>query len=589
MKKPSAFFIPQTGINIGYGHLFRILNLLNELKSTDIESVLCLNEKLNIRHYKTLYFSSYCELLSLIKKHKPAFIIMDFFNYPENFIKEIPDEIILYFIDKPALSKINNISIYLNPLTPLKYKYLKPFQFVYEGLEYLPLNPYLKQIKKIKKGNGLLISFGNSDPNKLTLKILKYLEKINPNIKLQVSLGKYFPDNYKQEIIVYLKKKFKDYEYFTETGIAFYKRIENSDKVITSFGLTAIESLLLKKTVGLYNNSLYHTGLSKNLKENFFIIGTYRLTFNIRSKIKKFLNIKKKSSLNIEKKSLKTLFKKIRQTENRNCPVCGSEEVLIILNQIEKTIYCCKRCGSKFLSIKKAENLRKRYDNRFFFEEYKKKYGRTYIEDRATIEKISEERLQIIEQLKPEKGKILDVGSAFGFFLNVARERGWEAMGVEINKYAVTYTKKNFGIDCICGDFLKVKFKEKFDVITFWYTIEHFKEIEKVIKKITTILKPGGLLCLGIPNGNGALYKFARKKWLKLHPEDHYIDFSIKGAKIFFKKYNFFLLKKIVKGIHPERIGLRGKLIKNLASFIIKLTSLGDTMELYFIYSPSSR
>ncbi|OEJ17706.1 methyltransferase [Brachyspira hampsonii] len=51
-----------------------------------------------------------------------------------------------------------------------------------------------------------------------------------------------------------------------------------------------------------------------------------------------------------------------------------------------------------------------------------------------------------------DKGNILDVGSATGFLLEVAKEIGFEPYGIEISEYASSIAKKKFGDDRVCND-----------------------------------------------------------------------------------------------------------------------------------------
>ena len=46
--------------------------------------------------------------------------------------------------------------------------------------------------------------------------------------------------------------------------------------------------------------------------------------------------------------------------------------------------------------------------------------------------------------------------------------------------------------------------------------IEHFKELNIVVKKHTELLKPGGILLLGVPN-LGGIYSFLLKKTASQH------------------------------------------------------------------------
>ena len=61
-----------------------------------------------------------------------------------------------------------------------------------------------------------------------------------------------------------------------------------------------------------------------------------------------------------------------------------------------------------------------------------------------SFSKLNNSRLDLIENLYPEKGNLLDIGCGAGFFLNGAKERGWNCYGMEILSEYVKYAQKKF-------------------------------------------------------------------------------------------------------------------------------------------------
>lgn len=536
-------------------------------------------------------FSSLNELSGYLRRKKPLLIILDFRYYNEDMVQKLSSISKLIIFDSLKPFNTQRSVIYFNPTTPIKYKYLSENNFIYEGIEYLPLNKQLVKYldKKPAKSNAVYIGFGNSDPNKLSLKILKILKITGTNKKIILNIGKYFNTRYRLALIKFLFENFKDHR-IVENKENIMDELSQCDFLITSFSITALEGLLLSRKVGLYNNSSYHRKLSGSFTP-FYYLGTYPFSFNfqLKHRLKKFLSNTAYKSFIEGKNNNRNIIEIISKAAGTvplpkkilNCPVCSSKKIKLILNQLEKQIFHCGDCKSKFLNTAREKDPSEIYQNAYFNEEYRKQYGKTYLEDRDNILKLAARRLETISNLiKGEiKNKtILDAGCAYGFFLEKARSFSLNPTGIEIEKNAVKYIKNKLKIRIINGNFLDHHFNEKYDVITFWYVLEHFPDPEVVINKILKILKPGGLLCLAVPGGNSPFYRFNKKEWLRFYPEDHFFYYSEKGINILLKRKGFKLLRTRPAGFHPERY-------KNCPAFLLpllKLTGQGDTMELYF-------
>jgi 2-polyprenyl-3-methyl-5-hydroxy-6-metoxy-1,4-benzoquinol methylase len=97
-------------------------------------------------------------------------------------------------------------------------------------------------------------------------------------------------------------------------------------------------------------------------------------------------------------------------------------------------------------------------------------------------------------------GRLLEVGSGYGFFLEMASHAGWNAQGVEISNYACEVAKSR-GCIVYNGDIKHAHFPmESFDVIVMWDVIEHFTSPAEIIQYCLSLLRPNGALVLKTPN-----------------------------------------------------------------------------------------
>lgn len=104
--------------------------------------------------------------------------------------------------------------------------------------------------------------------------------------------------------------------------------------------------------------------------------------------------------------------------------------------------------------------------------------------------------------------RYLDVGCGFGGFLVAFAKLGLEVCGVEIDPQRIQLAEANCLDhdlkDCVFpGNILDETLVDRlgrFDVITCIDVIEHVLDVPKALRHMTTMLNPGGILFLEIPN-----------------------------------------------------------------------------------------
>ena len=108
---------------------------------------------------------------------------------------------------------------------------------------------------------------------------------------------------------------------------------------------------------------------------------------------------------------------------------------------------------------------------------------------------------------------LLDVGCGEGNLLEVARERGWDATGVEPNCpgftsgiYPGTVSEAQLPLG-------------KYDVITLIDVIEHLRKPIEDLNEIKILLKRGGLIYILTPNAGGLIARLMGRFWFERKPE----------------------------------------------------------------------
>jgi SAM-dependent methyltransferase len=199
------------------------------------------------------------------------------------------------------------------------------------------------------------------------------------------------------------------------------------------------------------------------------------------------------------------------------CVVCGGEDA----RPFHPGLLRCRACGHGWADLQLTpDELARLYARDYFFgDEYL-----DYVADRAIIQKNLRRRLDVLERfLDPARHRrVLEVGCAYGFFLDLARRRFECATGIDITEDGVRYARETLGVDAIRGDLLAHDFGDRrFDVVCLWDTIEHLARPDLFVEKIAGLTGPGALLAVTTGDIGSLNARLSGKRWRLIHPPTH--------------------------------------------------------------------
>lgn len=424
-----------------------------------------------------------------------------------------------------------------------------------------------------------------------------------------------------------------------------YQLISSSDLFLTHFGLSFLQAIDMGRPTGLLLPTRYHSELSEFHFPNCILqVGAtghllHRAALGYGEQImlgqkretlakvmlaippKKPKNVVGNNAKKIDKNNIKaatqsaakknvvvgisgggTATIKYLDCISFSCPYCSSKDFFVLHRKPHFSWVCCNKCKSasqQRYGLEKffPENL-PNYSSNYFQKEYEKSYGKTYKQDEANIKKMATLRLAHIKQLLgsagAEKKWVLDIGAAYGFFLDVAFQNGFSTAGVEISKHAARFIAPSHRM--FFGDVEKLNFKnllkscktDHFEIISMWYVIEHFPSLDSLLKNISMGQKKGDVFALSTPNFQGISARKNTEAFVETSPPDHFHLFSAKGLAELFGNYNYRLVKIVSTGIHKQRYRHFFPYLSKILPFpfyrfFARKNNLGDTMELYFL------
>ena len=553
--------VPTVKVGHGTGHLRRCVKLAETFAKNGVFADVLLLEEPSAECKRILEQATFISIVTeLPQTGEYSAIITDCFELTEENAQKLQAIAPLIAIDDG--SKVKNYIDYLvNIIPPLK-KNDNANAFMPQFLD-LPLRKEHKSNQK-----KVLISIGGEDP-------ANFSELLEINLKKIASKYGYEIHSTKNQQIENLKDSLYMY-----------------DIVFTHFGMTAFESISSGCTVVTVATSPVHKELSvyykipclskkdcseKNLAK--ILSGQCK---QLKSPLKELFS----TCGNDDSLKLDNYLLKIAKGTRCLCPVCKKENVrdTVISRDFYKTIKHCSCCNINYISYVIADEMD--YDENYFFDAYKNQYGKTYLEDFDSIKNQGLRRLKNIQSLvaKNEKKDLLDIGCAYGPFLSAANDVGFTPFGTDVAEGAVKYVTETLGFNATCGDFYKFDTIKQFDVVTMWYVIEHFQDLDSVLSIVSKLVKTGGVFAFSTPNGLGITRKQNLKQFFSQGPNDHFSIWDYKCAKNILTKYGFHVKKIVTTGIHKDRFPfyLR-KLPQPVFLFIANLLKLGDTFEVYCV------
>ncbi|SPF44067.1 SAM-dependent methyltransferase [Candidatus Sulfotelmatobacter kueseliae] len=116
---------------------------------------------------------------------------------------------------------------------------------------------------------------------------------------------------------------------------------------------------------------------------------------------------------------------------------------------------------------------------------------------------------------------LLDVGCGEGTFLQAARDRGWQAVGTELNPDPA----RRLGFDVFnsleeCADL------GPFSCVTLWHSLEHMTDPRAAITKVRRLVADDGVVFIAVPDFEGFQSKTFGESWLHLDVPRHLYHFT---------------------------------------------------------------
>jgi len=213
--------------------------------------------------------------------------------------------------------------------------------------------------------------------------------------------------------------------------------------------------------------------------------------------------------------------------EEVNCVLCDIDDTRPYQEEGGYQSVQCNRCGLVYVNPRPSiDEMKQLYQGQ-----------ETKINLHAHLNQRDFKSVQARRCLKfilPHKnsGRLLEIGSAAGYFINQARTAGFEVQGLDLTRQFCEFSRDVLRLEVFEGTLAQAPFEDqRFDVIYMRNVLSHLANPVHEFKVLHRLLKPGGIVVL--ETGNVA--ELPANDAVELELPDHLYHFSEATIKQLFE------------------------------------------------------
>ena len=213
------------------------------------------------------------------------------------------------------------------------------------------------------------------------------------------------------------------------------------------------------------------------------------------------------------------------------CPLCGAQRTRpCFFLPGSGVLYRCRQCTVEFISPQPDEAQLKEIYSEAYYAAWglsgEQENESTRSMKRATFRlrlALIRRFLQRDSEIAPDLGRprILDVGCATGYFLELAKEEGFLPFGVEYSAYAAARARLRFGEDAIFQGTLEQSAfpRASFAAIAMSDLLEHVRIPAVTLDIAKDLLRPEGVILIMTPDTGALSRAVMGRRWTHYKPE----------------------------------------------------------------------
>jgi SAM-dependent methyltransferase len=186
-------------------------------------------------------------------------------------------------------------------------------------------------------------------------------------------------------------------------------------------------------------------------------------------------------------------------------------------------------------------------------------------------------------------GEFFEIGCGMGYFLEFARQNGYNVSGIEYAELGVKTCRSKFGLDVQRGSFEDLPIQpDRYDVMFMGDVLEHLVQPLEMLRKAHSMLKPSGVLAAEVPSMFNSLtgrmavagMRVLRTKKKMGMPPYHVNEFTPKTLRLMIERAGFKHCIIVQRIKPPSAITLRGSVFEKIVKKTLHYPNYGFTKSL---------
>ena len=217
-----------------------------------------------------------------------------------------------------------------------------------------------------------------------------------------------------------------------------------------------------------------------------------------------------------------------------SCQLCGSTRRSLMFAEPPFEVLRCTDCDFVYVTPRlRGEALAKVYGESYWKSDNPKLHGYAdYAREASLYLKTFRLRMRFVRRWLQPGCRVLDIGCAAGYFLQVMHDEGCEVLGVEPSEPIARIAAATLGPERVHVGDLETAPEDKgyrpgsFDMVTLWDVIEHCPDPQSVLRRAHQLLKPGGVLLLETQNVASRWARLLGPRWHHYKHHEHLYHFQ---------------------------------------------------------------
>jgi SAM-dependent methyltransferase len=196
------------------------------------------------------------------------------------------------------------------------------------------------------------------------------------------------------------------------------------------------------------------------------------------------------------------------------CDHCGATSAQRLFEKGGDVYVRCDRCGLIYIAPQPTDaELAAIYDEHYY-DAWGSGLNAAHVADlkRRTFGSMFD---RLARRAHLRGGRLLDLGCATGYLLEVAQQRGFEPFGIELNAFSARQAQEKFGKERVhCGTAEDAPFRPaSFDAVVMSDLLEHVRSPRRLLARTRDLLVPGGTVVVVAPDVGGLSSTLLRSSW----------------------------------------------------------------------------